>query len=179
MAGSLVNVSLVATRDGQYLRRLKRDDAPSRTGFAIVQLAGPLAVSILYVMSGDGRAVLAGLLNLWLMAITLRLLWSPFRRGDGDWPAYYLEPNIIAITEDGVTLSSAVTTGWFAWSAVTRVEERPYAFLLFVNRSTHRDVPRSGLTSEQDDELRRFLVGRGLLDGVPERRNRSHETSPP
>lgn len=76
-------------------------------------------------MSGDGRAVLAGLLNLWLMAITLRLLWSPFRRGDGDWPAYYLEPNIIAITEDGVTMSSAVTTGWFAWSAVTRVEERP------------------------------------------------------
>jgi hypothetical protein len=148
------------------MRRLLRDVARNRTRFAVFYFAGSLAVSVVCFLAGDGRAVLAGLVNLWLIAITWRWVWSPYRRALSDWPAYYLEPNTVVITEDGVTISSAVTSGWFGWAAVTRVKERPYAFLLYVSGWSYRDLPRTGFTPEQDDELRRFLVGRGLLHGA-------------
>jgi hypothetical protein len=155
----------MVTRDSQYVSRLVRDAKRNHIWFQILVLIASLVVSVLCFVSGDGRAVLAGLLNLVVIWLGAWYVAAQSRRTLADWPPYYAEPNTFAVTEDGVTISSSATSAWFGWAAVTRVEERPYAFLLYVHRTKYQDVPRSGLTRERDEELRRFLVGRGLLQG--------------
>jgi hypothetical protein len=159
-----LNITFMVTRDSQYASRLVRDSARNHTWFGAFFLTASLAVSVLCFASRDGRAVLAGLLNLALVGIGAWYVIGSSRRALADLPTSYLEPNTFAVTDEGVTISSSVTSGWFGWDAVTRVEERPYAFLFYFRRSSYRDVPRSGLTRERDEELRRFLVRRGLLD---------------
>jgi hypothetical protein len=158
-----MNIDFIATRDSQYVRRLARDFARTRFWFAVFYLVGAVLVTVLCFLSRDGRAVLAALVNLVLVGLAWASVLAPGRRPWADPPSYFLRTYRYVITEDAVTTSSAEVSGWFVWDTVRRVEERPYAFLLFDVSGGYRDVPRGALSSDQDDELRRFLIGRGLL----------------
>lgn len=158
-----MNITFVVTRDREYLRRLIRDDSRPFVWYGIAYLVGSLLVSVLCFMSGNGFAVLAGLLALSLLGLGWYGFVAPWRRARWPLPDHFGEPTTFALTDEGMTIESVTAGARLSWTAVTRVIERPYAFLLLGYRSTYRDVPRSGLTPTQDDELRAFLAGRGLL----------------
>jgi hypothetical protein len=158
-----MNITFVSTRDSEYMRRLTRDDARGFVWFLAFYLTGSLLVSLLCFISGDGRAILAGLIALWLLWLGWRTVGNRWRDHRTRWPAYYLEPTTFTLTDEAIEISSVTASTRLNWSTMTRVVERPYAFLLFVHPVSYRDVPRSGLNGPQDDQVRAFLIARGLL----------------
>jgi YcxB-like protein len=158
-----MNITAVVARDRAYVRRLMREDARGFISYMIFYLASSLLVSVLCFVSSDGRAVLAGFISLSLAGLGGRAAVDTWRRHREQWPAYYLEPTTFTFTNDCIVIDSVTVSARMSWAAVTRVVERPHAYLLFVHPLSYRDVPRSGLTGPQDNELRAFLVNRGLL----------------
>jgi hypothetical protein len=77
-------------------------------------------------------------------------------------PPHTFEPHEFVITDQALTITSAVASSQMTWAVFTRAQERPYAFVLW-HGQTYRDVPRSPLTGQQDEQLRAFLIDRTLL----------------
>jgi YcxB-like protein len=72
-------------------------------------------------------------------------------------------PTVIDINDERLRSANPMTTGEFAWSAVNRVAETDeFWFLRLVSRQTIL-LPKQHFTPEQQDALRGFLVGRGLV----------------
>ena len=157
-----MNITFVVTRDREYLRRMVRDVARAYVWFGVLYLVGSLLVSVLCFMSGDGVAVLAGLVALSLLGIAWYAFVVPWR---ARWPlpGYLEEPTTFTLTDEGLTTDSATVSVRLNWTAVTRAVKRPYAFLIFIHSQNYRDVPRSGLTATQEEELQAFLANRHLL----------------
>jgi hypothetical protein len=162
-ADTTMNIRFTAVRDREYLRRLVRESVRGSTWSGRLYLLGLLVISVLCFVSGDGRAVLAGLLSMSLCALSWQQMSFPARRILRRLPPYAFEPHEIVITDSGLAITSAVAATRMAWATFTRAQERPYAFVLFGHGETYRDVPRSPLTSQQDEQLRRLLIDRGLL----------------
>ncbi len=137
-----------------------RRDSPS--GLFVV---GLLVSAVLCFLSGDGRAVLAGLIALTLAGLYLSGAANSWRKL-GQRPAYTMEPTTFVFTDEAITIESVASSVRLRWAAVTRAVERPYALLFFTHPLSYRDVPRSALTPTQEAQLRAYLVGRGLLSGV-------------
>jgi YcxB-like protein len=168
-----MNITFVATRDPAYLGRMRRDASRDLVRFGIAYVTGLLLVSLLCFLSGDGRAVLAGLLSLTLLGLGWSAFVTPWRRAWTQWASAYLEPTTFGFTEDGMTIDAKSVSVRLSWAAVVRVVERPYAFLFMIDARNFRDVPRSGLTPAQEEELRRFLVVERALLRVPVDKRRS------
>jgi hypothetical protein len=125
-------------------------------------LVGLLLISGLCFIAGDGRAVFAGLLSLSMCGLSWRQMAFPTQRILRGLPPYAFEPYEFVITESALTITSTVASTRMTWTMFTRAQERPYAFVLW-DGGTYRDVPRSPLTSQQDEQLRAFLIDRRLL----------------
>jgi hypothetical protein len=79
-------------------------------------------------------------------------------------PGTLAAPRAWSITDDGLLAGTNATSVRWAWDAVRRVEERRDAYLLFQDDEVFPfDVPRDGLSAEQDQEFRTHLTARGLL----------------
>ena len=157
------------TRDAAYLRRLARPAIRARVWALAWFVAALLGIAVLCFLTGDGRAVGAGLLSCALAVMTVQQSLDS-RRVLRDMPAHLLEPTEFAITDDSVATSSASVAGRRAWSTFTRATESPTAYLLWNSRRQYVDVPRSPLTNEQDEQLPSFLIASRLLrprNGAP------------
>lgn len=168
-AGSAMNIAFTAVRDRAYLQRLVRDTVQANTWLGLLYPLGLLLVSVLCFVSG-GRAVFAGLVSLLMCGVSWQQMAFPARRVMQGLPPYALEPQEFVINDSALTITSAAVSARMTWATFTRAQERPYAFILFGYGPTYRDVPRSTLTNQQDEQLRRFLIERRLLiptSGLP------------
>ncbi len=126
-------------------------------------MAALLGIAVLCFLTGDGRAVVAGLLSCYLVVQALQLYVGTRRPAVRGYPAYLLEPTHCVITAEAVTATSTSVDMRRAWTTFTKAEETPTAYLLMNSLGQHLDVPRAALTVEQDGQLRRFLIDRRLL----------------
>jgi hypothetical protein len=162
------------TRDADYLRRLVRERNPGLAwtlGFFVAALLG---VAVLCFLTGDGRAVVAGLLSCCLAVLMLQQNLDARRRAVRDFPAYLLEPTHCVITAEAVATTSTSVATRRAWTTFTKAHETAIAYLLLNSLGQHFDVPRAVLTAEQEGELRRLLIDRQLL----RRSNSASQTRP-
>ena len=158
---SRVIIRLTHTRDLVYVRQLARTLSRG-SWFAAVYPAGAALVSVLCFVSGNGIAVLAGLLSLVLAAAITQMLITS-RRAALQVPPHLLEPTSYILTDETVTASSASSSTTRSWAVFTRAIEQPSAYLLSYLDRCYLDIPRAGLTPEQDNQLRAFLVDQRLM----------------
>jgi hypothetical protein len=159
-----VDIEFATERDPEYVRRMVRDAVRYWAWFGSAYCLGWLLVSVLCFTTGNGFAVLAGLLALVLGAVSWRFVGSPTRRVMEQLPPHTGEPRTFTITNESLTRTSPGGSVQVPWSSVTRAVARPHAYILRQGRSRFfHDIPRSSLTPEQDDELRDFLIARALL----------------
>ena len=96
--------------------------------------------------------------------VSWRFVGLPTRRIIEQLPPDTREPRTFKMTDEALTVTSPAGSMQLTWAAITHVQQRPHAYLLLRGRSRFfYDIPRSHLTPDQDDELRNFLVVRGLL----------------
>ena len=162
-AEASISISFTAVRDRPYMRRLVRDNVRGAAWSGRLYLLGLLLISVLCFMSGGGRAVFAGLLTLSLFGLSWQQFGFPAQRLLRRLPPYVFEPYEFVITESALTITSALASSRMTWATFTKAQERPYAFVLLGRGETYRDVPRSSLTSQQNEQLRAFLIDRRLL----------------
>jgi len=158
-----VQIELTATRDRGYVRRLVRDGARPHIQFWYAYLAGSLAVTGVCFLSRNGQAIFGGVLNLVLIGLAWRWLYTPTRKQWREPAAHLLQPRHVSMTPEGVRVTSMGVLTAFPWEFVKRADERAYAFVLRTEDGAYRDLPRDSMTAEQAEQLRSFLAGRGLL----------------
>lgn len=66
------------------------------------------------------------------------------------------------ITEEEIRVSAPDSSRTWRWAAVVAIAESPDAYLMRQESGIVLDLPRSAMTDAQEDELRRFLIDRGL-----------------
>ncbi len=163
-----VLIRFTYTRDVLYVRRMVRTMSRGRWLTAVYPAAAAL-VSVLCFISGNGIAVLAGLVSLVLAAGITQLLDTARRRAL-QLPPHLLEPTLHILSDETVAASSASCSTTRSWATLTRATELPSAYIFSYLDRTYVDIPRAGLTPEQDEQLRTLLVERRLLrpsDGWP------------
>jgi hypothetical protein len=71
------------------------------------------------------------------------------------------ETQVISISEEGVERRSLATTVRHPWSAITRVDELPQAFLLISGTVPIGSIEKSGIASEAElQQLRSFICSK-------------------
>lgn len=163
----MVNIEFETTGDADYVGQLVRDTARGWAWFGSSYCLGWLTVSVLCFLTGNGVAILAGLISLVLGAISWHVVGSPTRRAMERLPPQSTGPRTYTITDEGLSYASPDGSVRVTWSSITRAQLRPVAYVLLRGRSSFfYHIPRSYLTPEQDDELRDFLIARALLPGT-------------
>jgi hypothetical protein len=99
--------------------------------------------------------VVAGVLSM-LYAPWVR--WRARRRSGG-----YAVEGGYDITDDNIMMRSGSESGGIAWDGVTRVEETPEFWIVYVGRMPATVVPRGLMSAGDAETLRAFMAGRGLL----------------
>ncbi|GAB3084058.1 YcxB family protein [Micromonospora schwarzwaldensis] len=99
-----------------------------------------------------------------LVAGLLSMLYSPWvrwraRRRSGD----YAVEGGYDITDDNIMMRSGSESGGIAWDGVTRVTDSPEFWIVYVGRMPATVIPRRLMAAGDDETLRAFLAGRGLL----------------
>jgi len=171
-----MHIDFTVRRDDAYLRRMVRDAALETTMFWVYATAAPLLIAIMCFASG-GAAWLPGVLSVALAICIAIYPVLAIRRETAVIPAYQRGPYHVTLDDRATTIETTATLNRFTWDTVTRVVEWPYAYLVWHGRM-FRDLPRSGLTPEQDAELRRLLIGRRLLRNPSGSRVRSDAIAP-
>jgi hypothetical protein len=159
-----MHIEVTLTWDDGYQRRLVRDLLRRRVWGAALAAVGSLLIAVLCFLTGDGRAVAAGLLELILFGTVYSSGLTLARRALTRFPPYAREPTTLTLTDEGVSRDSASVSTRVAWPALARAVERPYAYLLFtVPGQRYVDVPRTALSPADEAQLRKLLVMRRLL----------------
>jgi hypothetical protein len=161
-AGPALNITFTAPLDEPYLRRHVRHLLWRHSLSGILLSLCLLGIAILCFMAG-GQAVFPGLVNLGLAFMFLFWLGFPVDRYLRSLPAHVYGPRGFVISDSELTVSSATASSRMTWETFKRAEQRSYAFVLYLYGQQACDVPRTPLTDEQDEQLRQFLIGRGLL----------------
>ncbi|WFE39328.1 YcxB family protein [Micromonospora sp. WMMD998] len=135
-----------------------------RFGYVGAALAavGAVGLVISRVVPDGGRFS-----SLWTALIVgglLSMLYSPWVR----WRARrrsgrYAVDGGYDITDDNIMMRSGSESGGIAWDGVARVEETPEFWIVYVGRMPATVLPRRLMTAGDDDTLRAFMAGRGLL----------------
>ncbi|WBB71896.1 YcxB family protein [Micromonospora sp. WMMD1128] len=105
--------------------------------------------------------------SLWTALIVgglLSMLYSPWVR----WRARrrsgrYAVDGGYDITDDNIMMRSGSESGGIAWDGVARVEDTPEFWIVYVGRMPATVIPRRLMAPGDDDTLRAFMAGRGLL----------------
>jgi hypothetical protein len=124
--------------------------------------AAVVGSSVVLVSQGEGAAIVVGFGAL-VVAVLLPLrAWRTFRAAV-TVPAAWCAPRTYLVTDEGLESSSQVTSSHWSWQAVSRVDERPEAYLFWQDGPRVFDLPREPMTADQEAVLQAFLSGRGLL----------------
>lgn len=161
-----MHIEFTSVRDRSYARQL----------FAVTMLRGRIFTGLLGVVlvsagalayqpdrlgAAYGSAILLGLGICWMV--------KPFimaRQVVARLPATWFADRTFRLTHDELAWHSATARTALSWDLVARAGKHPFGFVLWqAGGLASWDIPRAGLTAEQDDELTRFLVGRGVLPG--------------
>ncbi|MEV0840074.1 YcxB family protein [Actinocatenispora sera] len=162
-----MRVEFTARRDEQYWRQLMRDRLRSDSGWTVYLFwLLVLAVGLCFA-TGSRGAVVAGVAVLLVLVLLVQSMLFPVRRALRRLPSYASDPRRIVCDADGLTVESDIFCGRYGWGAFTRARQKPYAYLLFVGSQQYVDLPRAGLTGDQDEQLRELLTERGLLTYGP------------
>ena len=105
--------------------------------------------------------------SLWLAMLVgglLSMLYSPWVR----WRARrrsdrYAVEGGYDISDDNIMMRSGSEAGGIAWDGVTRVTETGDFWIVYVGRMPATVIPRRLMSAEDDETLRAFMTGRGLL----------------
>lgn len=105
--------------------------------------------------------------SLWLAMLVgglLSMLYSPWVR----WRARrrsdrYAVEGGYDISDDNIMMRSGSESGGIAWDGVTRVTETGDFWIVYVGRMPATVIPRRLMSAEDDETLRAFMAGRGLL----------------
>ncbi|KKK04982.1 YcxB family protein [Micromonospora sp. HK10] len=105
--------------------------------------------------------------SLWLAMLVgglLSMLYSPWVR----WRARrrsdrYAVEGGYDISDDNIMMRSGSESGGIAWDGVTRVTETGDFWIVYVGRMPATVIPRRLMSAEDDETLRAFMTGRGLL----------------
>lgn len=161
-AGPTLNITFTAPLKEPYLRRFVRDLLRPHSSSAIGCGVALLAISVMCFVVG-GPAVVPGLMSLALAFVFLAWMGFPTDRYVRALPAHFYRPREFVISDSELTVNSAISSSRMTWEIFKRAEQRPYAFVLYMYPYHACDVPRAPMTDEQDEQLRQFLIGRGLL----------------
>jgi len=157
-----LNITFTTPLKEPYLRRFVRDALRPASLTAICASLCMVLISAVCFYIG-GPAVFPGLMNLAVAFVFLQSMGFPADRYMRSIPAFAYGPREFVISDSEVTINSAPSSTRMTWETITRVKQRPYAFALYMYNRNVCDVPRAPMTDEQDEQLRQFLVGRGLL----------------
>lgn len=161
-AGPALNITFTAPLKEPYLRRFVRDTLRPMSSSAIGYSVALLAISVMCFVVG-GPAVVPGLMSLALAFVFLVYMGFPTDRYVRALPDYFYGPREFVISDSELTVNSPTTSSRMTWETFKRAEQRSYAFILYLYPYHACDVPRAPMTDEQDEQLRQFLIGRGLL----------------
>jgi hypothetical protein len=117
-------------------------------GLLLLAVPGQTGWTVVLIALGATVAVLPDL-------VLVRAVRRHARLGTG--------PSLIEITDERVRSSNPIAGGEFSWRAVDRVSENDeFWFLRLASRQTII-LPKQVFGSGQQETLRHFLVGRGLV----------------
>lgn len=159
-----MRIEFVHSRSPAYFRSHLRLGAMRklRATFGTAGLLIVLGVATALCGAGDTAWIVAGAAA---VAAAMLLVLLGLRRFEAtvtvppDWCA----PRRYLLTDDTLESSTALTSARWSWPVVTTAEVTPDAYHLWQERTTMFDVPRAGLTADQDAELQAHLRERGLL----------------
>ena len=157
-----LNITFTAPLKEPYLRRFVRDALRPASLTAICASLCMVLISAVCFYIG-GPAVFPGLMNLAVAFVFLQSMGFPADRYMRSIPAFAYGPREFVISDSELTVNSAITSSRMTWEIFKRAEQRSYAFILYMYPYHACDVPRAPMTDEQDEQLRQFLIGRGLL----------------
>ena len=147
------------TRDRAYGRRLAYA-ASRRTRVTFLAFAALIAGGGLLILPSDGWAPFVGIIDVaiggGLGLSTLVAVPRAVRRLPDTW----FEPRTYVFTEDHFASFSPSMSTQISWRLVGKVIETRLAFLLVPARGGQLkwDIPRAGLTAEQEQQLRWFFA---------------------
>jgi hypothetical protein len=84
--------------------------------------------------------------------------WRARRRSSG-----YAVDGAYDITDENIMMRSGAESGGIAWDGVTRVEDTPEFWIVFVGRMPATVIPRRLMSAEDAETLRAFMAERGLI----------------
>ncbi|GAA1599139.1 hypothetical protein GCM10009789_61510 [Kribbella sancticallisti] len=67
------------------------------------------------------------------------------------------------LTDEGIGVTTAISTLRFTWAGVTKVREASDAWIFRIPGAASTTIPKECFTPEQDVEWRAFLADRGLV----------------
>ncbi|MFI7430133.1 YcxB family protein [Micromonospora sp. NPDC049836] len=129
---------------------------------AVLAVVGAVGLAVSSASTSGSR-----ISSLWLAMIVgglLSMLYSPWVR----WRARrrsdrYAVEGGYDISDDNIMMRSGSETGGIAWDGVARVTETPDFWIVYVGRMPATVIPRRLMSAADDETLRAFMAGRGLL----------------
>ncbi|MEV4642165.1 YcxB family protein [Actinoplanes sp. NPDC049548] len=157
-------IEFTFSRDRDYFRPNLTPGARLRTRPLLIGgwYAVTAGAALVAFLPGRPAAVLLGCVGV-LGGIGLLVLRSRRIRAFVTVPASWLSPRRWLVTEGGVASSTHLTRARYAWSAFRTGVALPHCYLLVQDGNVIVDIPRRPLSADQDAELGRFLVVRGIL----------------
>jgi hypothetical protein len=156
-----VQIEFTAARDRAYARRLFW-----RTARRQIVVRGVLTVLFAVfgaatVTTGHPAAVASGLAWLCLAAFLGVDMFRAVPRTVNRLPQQWHEPRTYLVTSDRIELRGEHASSSFSWALIGRVEEEPFAFLLWQKGDQAVwDLPAAAMSEDQRAALREFVAAR-------------------
>jgi len=156
---STESLEFTVARDRRYLRRLAFYGS-RRVLTTFVVVGAILLVSGLFlVVAEDAWGVLVGLPDVGLGAALVLSAALAVPTAVRRFPDLLLAPRTYRVTPEYIGWSSAYGSAQVRWHVVDRVVMTDFAYLLVQRGGLGRwDIPRTGLTAEQEQRLRAYLA---------------------
>ncbi len=157
-----MHIEFTHTRDRSYARRLLAAHTLGHRIFTgiigiVMLLTGGLTLGAGHPWASLGSVIALGLGLCWVIKPVI-LPWQWLAR----LPDYSYQPRSYLLTDDEVAWQSAAARTTLNWNVFVRVRKKPFAFLLDqAGGLAVFDIPRSGLTADQERELAAFLTKLG------------------